>query len=131
MFIVATSRNLAGNQSPPTDPCHRDNAVLEQLALRLEHRPCELGQLVEKRDTAMPECAGMSPERSQPVVGAVRCQAPLCCRNALLRRPENGLAFLEVVGSRFPVAHVGVCVAVQRVVTGPRLEQVIAGSTVE
>jgi|RhiMethySRZTD1v2_1073278.scaffolds.fasta_scaffold23884_4 hypothetical protein len=73
MFIVATSRNLAGNQSPPTDPCHRDDAVLEQLALRLEHRPCELGQLVEKRDTAMPECAGMSPERSQPVVGAVRC----------------------------------------------------------
>ena len=39
----------------PADPGDRDDAVLERLPQRLEHRPRELGQLVEQQDAAMRE----------------------------------------------------------------------------
>ena len=45
-----------GEEPTAADARHRDDAVLERLGQRLEHRARELGKLVEKKHASMREC---------------------------------------------------------------------------
>jgi hypothetical protein len=45
---------------PPRGASNGDDAVFERLSKPFERRTCELGQLVEEENTAVPECSEMS-----------------------------------------------------------------------
>ena len=66
----------------PTDPRDRDDAVLEGLSQRLEHRPRELRQLVEQQDAAMREARLSGPWHRAAADDRRR-------RGAVMRRPER------------------------------------------
>ena len=64
-MIVPINWNRAGNRAWPLIRANRDDAVLERLPERLEHRSLELRKLVEEKHSVMRQCAGMSLESSE------------------------------------------------------------------
>ena len=77
-FIAATSWNRAGNDARPSTRETDHDAVLERLAQRLEHRPCELRELVEEEHAVVREARLARPRRGAPPPTMAAAEAEWC-----------------------------------------------------